>query len=82
MPARVILLCALLTLPLAAATPEHPGMGPDIYDPKADGKAQIATGKQLTTQETGALEDGDRHSPKKVLAFLDRWKPKKSKGAL
>ena len=162
MPARILLLFALLTLPLAAAAPEYPKMGPDIYDPKADGKAQIVTalakaaaskkhvllmfganwcswchrlhatfekdpnvakslrenfevvlidvntrngtkrnadvdaryghpisnglpvlvildrkGKQLTTQETGALEDGDRHSPKKVLAFLDRWKPGK-----
>lgn len=162
MPTRVILLCTLLTLSLAAATPEYPKMGPNIYDPKADGTAQIAAaltkasagnkhvllmfganwciwchrlhatfakdpgvakalrenfevvlidvntrngtkrnadvdaryghpiaqglpvlvvldtkGKPLTTQETGALEDGDKHSPKKVLAFLERWKPKR-----
>ena len=33
-------------------------------------------GKQLTTQETGALEIGDHHDPKKVLAFLEKWQPK------
>ena len=32
-------------------------------------------GKALTTQDTGKLEEGDHHDPKKVLAFLDRWKP-------
>ncbi len=37
-----------------------------------------ADGKQLTTQETGALEDGkDAHDPAKVLAFLSKWAPKK-----
>ncbi len=31
-------------------------------------------GKQLTTQETGALEDGkDAHDPAKILAFLAQW---------
>jgi thioredoxin-related protein len=30
-------------------------------------------GRQLTTQETGALEDGPKHSPAKVLAFLRKW---------
>jgi len=35
-----------------------------------------ATGKQLFTQESGALEDGkDGHDPKKVLAFLEKWAP-------
>ena len=34
-----------------------------------------AEGKPLVTQETGALEVGDRHDPAKVLAFLDQWKP-------
>lgn len=34
-----------------------------------------AEGRQLHTQETGALEDGDRHDPAKVLAFLNQWKP-------
>ena len=33
-------------------------------------------GKQLTTQDTGKLEEGDHHDPKKVLAFLEQWKPK------
>ena len=33
-----------------------------------------ADGHLLTTQETGALEDGkDGHDPKKILAFLQRW---------
>ncbi len=35
-----------------------------------------ADGKQLVTQETGALEEGDHHDPAKVLAFLQKWKPK------
>ena len=35
-------------------------------------------GKQLTTQETGALEDGkSAHDPAKVIAFLQKWAPKK-----
>jgi thioredoxin-related protein len=158
---RLALLLLAFVLPLSAA-PEYPKMGPDIYDTKADGKAQVAAalerastakknvivvfganwciwcrrlhaafaedpkiaaalranfevvdidvntrngsarnadldvrygkptqhglpvivvldaqGKQLTTQETGALEDGERHSPAKVVAFLERWRPKK-----
>ena len=36
-----------------------------------------ADGKQLTTQETGSLEEGDHHSPEKVLAFLEKWAPTK-----
>ncbi len=32
-----------------------------------------AAGKQLTTQETAALEEGDHHVPAKVLAFLEKW---------
>ena len=37
-----------------------------------------AEGKQLTTQETGALEDGKAaHDPAKVIAFLQRWGPKR-----
>lgn len=35
-------------------------------------------GRLLTTQETGALEDGGKaHDPAKVLAFLKTWAPKK-----
>lgn len=34
-----------------------------------------AGGKQLTTQETGALEQGKGHNPDKVFAFLNQWKP-------
>jgi thiol:disulfide interchange protein len=37
-----------------------------------------AEGKVLTTQDTGKLEAGDHHDPKKVLAFLDAWAGKKS----
>lgn len=162
MHARLALLSVLVTCSLSGAAPEYPKMGPDIYDPKADGQAQITTalakaaagdkhvllmfganwciwchrlhatftkdpdvakflrerfevvlidvnsrhgtkrnagvntrygnpianglpvlvvldrnGKLLTTQETGALEDGEKHSPKKVLAFLERWAPKR-----
>ena len=36
-----------------------------------------ADGRQLTTQDTGKLEEGDHHDPKKVLAFLREWTPKK-----
>jgi thioredoxin-related protein len=35
------------------------------------------TGKQLHTQDTGKLEEGDHHDPAKVLAFLNEWKPAK-----
>ena len=34
-------------------------------------------GKQLTTQDTGKLEEGDHHDPKKVMSFLKQWAPKK-----
>ncbi|AOS43016.1 thiol:disulfide interchange protein precursor [Lacunisphaera limnophila] len=35
-----------------------------------------ADGNLLTTQETGALEDGGKgHDPEKILAFLRRWAP-------
>ncbi len=36
-----------------------------------------SAGKQLTTKDTGELEDGDHHNPAKVLAFLNQWAPKK-----
>jgi thiol:disulfide interchange protein len=34
-------------------------------------------GKVLTAQDTGKLEQGDHHDPKKVLAFLNEWAGKK-----
>jgi thiol:disulfide interchange protein len=34
-----------------------------------------AQGKLLHSQDTGALEAGDRHDPAKVLAFLRVWSP-------
>jgi thioredoxin-related protein len=37
-----------------------------------------AEGKVLTTQETGALEDGNGHDPAKVVAFLQKWAPAKA----
>jgi thioredoxin-related protein len=36
-----------------------------------------AEGKQLTTKDSGELEEGDHHSPVKVAAFLKEWTPKK-----
>ncbi len=36
-----------------------------------------ADGKPLTTQDTGKLEDGKRHDPAKVMAFLKAWAPKR-----
>ena len=36
-----------------------------------------ADGKQLTTQDTGKLEEGDHHNPEKVMAFLKEWAPKR-----
>jgi thioredoxin-related protein len=35
-----------------------------------------ADGKQLTTEDTGLLVEGDHHSPQKVMAFLKEWSPK------
>ena len=34
-----------------------------------------AAGNLLTTQETGALEEGSAHDPAKVIAFLRKWAP-------
>ena len=39
-----------------------------------------ADGTQLTTQDTGKLEEGDHHDPAKVLAFLEKWKKPKTAG--
>jgi thiol:disulfide interchange protein len=36
-----------------------------------------ADGKQLTTKDSGQLEQGAFHSPQKVAAFLKQWAPKK-----
>ena len=36
-----------------------------------------ADGKQLTTKDTGTLEEGDHHKPEKVLAFLKEWSGRK-----
>ena len=35
-----------------------------------------ADGQRLTIQDSGKLEEGDHHSPEKVLAFLKEWAPK------
>lgn len=155
-----LLLLLIASVALLRAEPEYPQSGPDIYDPTADGSAQIAEALQaaragnkrvllnfganwcvwcrsldrlfhengdvrnalardyvvvkidvntrkgvkrnesvnakygnpiqhglpvlvvldpndqvLTTQETGALEEGKGHDPAKVLAFLARWAP-------
>lgn len=35
-----------------------------------------ADGKQLTTQDTGKLEEGDHHDSEKVKAFLNKWATK------
>jgi thiol-disulfide isomerase/thioredoxin len=32
-------------------------------------------GKQLWTEDSGNLEDGEGHSPAKILAFLAEWAP-------
>jgi len=37
------------------------------------------SGKPLHTQDTAKLEEGDHHDPAKVLAFLNAWKPTRSK---
>jgi thiol:disulfide interchange protein len=34
-------------------------------------------GKHLTTKNTAELEEGDHHSPAKVIAFLKAWSPGK-----
>jgi thiol-disulfide isomerase/thioredoxin len=33
-----------------------------------------SSGKKITEQETGALENGPKHDPQKVYDFLDKWK--------
>lgn len=38
-------------------------------------------GKVVTHQDTGSLEDGKKHDPKKVLAFLEKWKPEPLKAS-
>ena len=35
-------------------------------------------GGQLATQETGGFVLGDRHDPKRVLEFLNRWQPREN----
>jgi thiol-disulfide isomerase/thioredoxin len=37
-----------------------------------------AAGCPLTTKDSGELEEGDHHSPEKVLEFLKKWAPSKS----
>ena len=39
------------------------------------------TGKKLVDQETGALETGSRHDPKKVNPFLKKWQPAASEAS-
>ena len=34
-----------------------------------------SNGKQLTTKDSGELEDGSGHSPAKILEFLSAWAP-------
>jgi thiol:disulfide interchange protein len=34
-------------------------------------------GKHLKTKNSGELEEGDHHSPEKVMAFLKEWAPKR-----
>ena len=34
-----------------------------------------SSGKHLTTKDTGQLEEGDHHSPAKVMQFLKQWAP-------
>ena len=36
-----------------------------------------AEGKKLTMQDSGKLEEGDHHDPKKVMSFLKEWSPQK-----
>ncbi len=151
---------AALAAPSLRADPEYPRMGPDIYDVRADGSAQIAAavgiaaaehkrvivvfganwciwcrrlhstfendpavsralgrgfvvvmvdvntrrgvkrnadvvarygnptghgipvlvvldsdGRRLTTKDSGELEEGQAHSPAKIVAFLSSWSP-------
>ncbi len=36
-----------------------------------------ASGKVLCNQDTGSLEDGPKHDPPKVKAFLEKWQPER-----
>jgi hypothetical protein len=59
------------------------GHNEDLHKKYAGGSFEIplivildADGKHLITEHTGVLEEGDHHSPQKVLAFLKEWTPK------
>lgn len=58
----VLLSLALLALPFSAE-PEYPKMGPDIYDTRADGTAQIAAALERATA-------GQKHV---LLMFGANW---------
>lgn len=51
------------------------------YDAERDGLPFIVIldgdGKHLETKNTSELEEGDHHSPAKVMAFLNEWKVRK-----
>jgi len=34
-------------------------------------------GTQLATEDTSKLEDGKQHDPRKVLAMLEKWQPRR-----
>lgn len=36
-----------------------------------------AGGRKLVTKDTGELEEGEKHDPKKILAFLHQWQSKR-----
>jgi thiol-disulfide isomerase/thioredoxin len=40
-----------------------------------------ADGRLLTTEDSGNLEEGDHHSPRKILEFLGQWSAKASPSA-
>jgi len=60
----------------ARRTGKNAAINERLGDPMRHGLPVVvvldATGRVLTTQETGSLEDGDHHDPQRVLAFLRR----------
>lgn len=60
--------------------PRNPEVNERYGNPIAHGIPVLVVldsdGRQLTTKDSGELEEGDGHSPAKILAFLAQWAPK------
>jgi thiol-disulfide isomerase/thioredoxin len=59
------------------ATPHNADLNPKYGNPLRFGVPVLivldAAGRLLTTKDSGELEEGDHHSPEKILSFLSAW---------